>query len=1748
MQHTDLKTQAGAGRRPDGPPHSVLCFPSFSWRGAVLGFVLTLVAAGAASARDQDLPLDPRLLGENGAGEDLAGPPDGVFEELALLVRVGNVEARAEAIWRLARLDDDRSVGPIAQLVPGCKPGLRPFVAMGVGWLGNRASKAAAGLAGFLGDPSEFTQGTAVWALGRTGGTVPPDRAGALRRSGSELLRFLVEEAAARAQGKELLPPTPLHRPLKGARVLVVGEQDAPAVGHLFRGPLTREAVRFDAVRVGPFNPTMGKLGGMSQAERERFGKLLEFHDGQPQVDVVVLTPLYEHELAMPLRWELWNYVRRGGKLVMSTMPLMKFNLAQLTTSHQQVRASFEWRQSLFDALLPASVGTPDLPFLYGAAAASRALRYGTKAMGRGATVVVDTTGSKPVPIAALYATRHKTTRNMAFWAFLGRDRATDPVLWHRMFRLLLEGPGAFRVLMGELAVPPLNAGSTARIPVPVRNCAEEALEVRAAAAVVDAEGKELSRAVQRLSLPKGATGEAIVALPVPLDASPEGCRLRCELSVGDGAVLHTAERTAKVVPAISIEVEGPGEFHGAGERLRVKARLEKRPGAAIEQVDVTAFIADRSFRPLLRRVSPVRLAGQDAAELEVDFTTADFPAGMYHWLVEARVGRRVAGRATAPLARMAPWRFRRELVVAPFGFGPVPSKEAVDAHRAIGMTTYGLPPAFGLWTYLIESPAFLPRHGWPAEVLEGPEGDEWRKLGQRFRRHPLMTFLDTVEESDLQVGSDLMPYGDVEAAGHEQYRIYLKRKYRTLSALNAAWKSDYTDWSEIDLLGAVPTASGHVVYTSQIGMTSGQLVAVPKALDPARGIRSFQPYHDQNAWRWDYVWFLLEVRHAAYHQADPYHPLEPGGAMGLHAPFDCPHFRTYAWGSISHFGRRVTLGRPTYGTTPHTVLIGVPDNEPALGFLCWQAIASGGRFLMPYAAGDQYGVPILRTDYSPTEMGKAFGRIIRHIKSKQEVLLATRNVVEPRVLLLSEGDNGYASAFSPELYEALAWSGILPDYGAGLSGRRLVVTGARELPERTVQALDRFVRDGGLLLLLPGVSAQLLRTLGTERSARVGKGEAVCLDSLPPTAKEIQDRYARAGTARQEAEALRKLVASVAARAGIQGAFQTADEDGTAIPYVEVELLATEDGSQQYLIAYADHRLPQSGGKARGRIRVKLPGVASVYDVYRERRVPLADGGFPFEFEPGEGSVFSLLTEQTALDLAAETKEFGPGAPLRLRLAVKRADGTLSACEHAFNLHVLDATGKEIEGLHQRVSVRGSRIIELFPSWPDPDGEWRIVAHDLTTGAKAETRVRKRNAAPPPPAEPTDAFQPPAPDVRVTLKPLPELSGQANFVTLELALESPSKRPAALRVALRAPDHCLLEGEREQTVRLTAEAPAARIAWTLFIRREDAVGFYYSDKPSGFLTDRWRPEVRRYRGAGPVPALELRALGGEAITWQTGDGTIGLPAPSLIVPVPVALNPFERAPFRIGTLTAQPVEVSILNGTAARIAGAVGIQPLDRWAGGAARLDFAAESAAVARVALAASLRDGAAIDPGVYDVPLTVHLGERKLDAGKVRVEHLVQRKWFVRRGSRLDTEKEEPPFGTAGPFAERDGWKPLVTGSRVEVGGLLARVGEVAYAATCIVSPQSRPAQLELPAVGARVRAWLNGIRIEPTGQGADRRKPTEADDELDLRLPPEFHKGRNILVIEFLKSQERCRGTLVTFRDKEGKALRDLTYGE
>ena len=784
-------------------------------------------------------------------------------------------------------------------------------------------------------------------------------------------------------------------------------------------------------------------------------------------------------------------------------------------------------------------------------------------------------------------------------------------------------------------------------------------------------------------------------------------------------------------------------------------------------------------------------------------------------------------------------------------------------------------------------------------------------------------------------------------------------------------------------------------------------------------------------------------------------------------------------------------------------------------------------------------------------------------------------------------------------------------DYGRDLGGRKLVFTGARRLSDKTVAALHAFVERGGRLVVLPGASASLLNRFGVRREeqslpegfrqlvevtggeprpgvkgatfssvhrvvleARSGNWSAlakytddgspavlaggigegrVYLMNLARKGGSLTEEYG-AGKARQESESYRKLVSTIASSAGVTGTCRTVDTDGGALPYVEAQLVETEDASQKYLIVYADHRLPGGVSSAEGRNKVELPGLKAVYDVYEERSVPLLDGAFGFALKPGAGTVFSLLTEKLgSVELSPEVRSFGPGAPLRLLLAVQRSGGGLSECEHAFNLRVFTSSGEEIPALRQRVSVKGEGVLRVFPSWADPEGEWRIVAHDLTSGLKGETSVRMERNGNAPPLSPSEWFEESRPDIHLSIRPLPELNGLINLVDLTVAARNSSARDLQLKVRLRIPEKCILSGEPEQLVDLAGDSATGEVTWKLGISREDAIGFYYSRKSPNFLTDPYRPEVFQYRGRA-LPAIELEAAGGVPLTFQCGDGARSQPTPSFTCPVPIDLNPFELRPARLGRLEAETVVVKVQNSGRSLVAGTVQTEPRQEWTAVAARQAFRAGPGRTAALKWSPKLRADAEIRPGVYEVPVVVRIGGQAVEAGKLRVEHVRQREWLVRSGDSAAAMQGRLPFDPVGEFRGPE-WTRVVAESRVTISQSLPKVGSRAYAATCVHSPTDREVKVKLSPPGASVRVWLNGVIVHATEAGPKTEKPTETtpddadgdnEDAFLREAGIELQEGKNHLVIEFLRTAKRCRDAPLFLQDGEGRNLRDVVF--
>ncbi len=1795
------------------------------------GWLLAVWLCGVNLASAQGTKAKDDLL------EELTGPSKESIAVWKTEARAGTAESGVEAIWKLGQ--HENGIPALLEVLAGAPPDVIPNILISLGWQGSLAKAGLGPVTDCLAKPSFHTQTAAVWALGRIGDKASIPKLQPFLKASHELLRFLAEEAITRCQGKELLPNTPASRPLKQATLLHVSDIDEKASDFLFREALQGLDVSWKAITVQPFNPSWSGIGGMPATEEEKFSQLLAFADGQPQVAAVLISNLYPGELSFRLRWELWNYVRRGGNLVMSSI------LFQPISGRSKFKFNYAWRSTVFDTLLPKSIGAHDAPFLDGVGQPERSRYFGEAAYGRGRVVVHDKDPGQSqrwlkagaVPIATLFKFSHEEWRHLTRVRNIGNNVADSPLLWRQLFTQMVEGPSAFIAGVDVPAMPAFKAGLATVLPLVVKNYNLPATEFQLDLTLQAEDGGQLVKAQTTVEVQPKKTAKTTVALAVPFALSSDRGVLQIVLTDRAGQPVRQERIPVRLVPAFRIALESPDTFAAGTRDLAVKASVAEAESLKTAGVRVIASLADMNLRPLLREVREWRQGKVDATdptgverrgtEFEFHFDAHELPPGGYWVTVEVEAEGKQAAFRKRFLAAPKLWRGRGELGFLLWGTSLNLPPEGWARLRAANLHGGGLPEAgYSTWAIGGTEFPFTPYGQWRADILAGPGGEAIRRAAEKLSVNPFFSALDVVEESDLEVGTAVKGIGNVEQKGFEQYRIHLKQKYGTLAGLNSAWKSDYLDWSEIRLLGGVKQSRDEVTYTSRIGGTSGELVPVPEKLEPAKGILSLAPFVDQNAWRWSYMWQLIEVWHQAFHESDMAHGLMPGGHMGLAAPFDFPHTRIYAGNAMSVLGMRATLGRPTYGEKPHIILMGLPEGDAANLRLVWQGLASGARLTTIYAPGDGYGVKLMSADFKLTRAGESIAAAVAKVLPRQEVFLATRNAISQDVLFLG------GESLSPEYYEAFLRSGVLVDFDRSPLQRKLIVSGAGSLSTAARGALQAHVAKGGTLLLLDNTPVDLLKEMGLEvtgDASRKGRIDRVQLDgngpwgtldkaaftsggrrqltrtdpAWQPLARYAQDKepavlrrtlgkgavwffnfhyqystsldllkeassineenqalrearqklqqdwYAPGTVARREVESFRRLLAAIMDQAGVARAAETVDRDGSVIPYVEAQLLETFDQSQRYLVVWADHHLPPGITNATGQIALKIPGIKAVHDVYRDRDAAVSDGRFAFTLNPGEGTVYSLLTEPVgALQLATEASAFSPGHAMRIAVRPRNAGGQPAASTHSFNVEVRGPDGRLMPGLESHVSGWGHAIATLIPAWNDPEGEWTIEAEDLTTGRRATAKVTMKKSGPPTQSrEPGLQFRPAAPELVLRCTPL-ELPGFAHFVPLKATLQSNVKRPVKVRVTLELPASVeRLGGELSRELTLKPDGTGGDLSWDLFVSRDEAVAMYYSGMPAGFRVG-LGPEVHQYADTA-YPALRVEVLEEQPLRfaaapdadWQTGR--------LFRTAVPVRLMPLESRPPQVGPVSSEPAELVIWNRLERQVKATLRVATADTQLRPLA--DMPVEVRPGTNQAVRLDLAAAAPVMlPALVNLPVTLVADGRPLSAGRVTVESVIQRNWLVRAGTEDTSDKNIAKLmDRAGALAEAGGWSAMVA-NRVEVplaGSLqnaaqTAAAAPFAYAFSRVWSPAKRDITVRLTLVGAEGRVWLNGKLVHASAGNEPADSSAVFEKEFGLTLAA----GWNPILVELQQLRPRYLDPPLTILTKNGETVRDLVF--
>ncbi|MBI2190450.1 MAG: HEAT repeat domain-containing protein [Planctomycetes bacterium] len=1460
--------------------------------------------------------------------EDVADPElvsEAEVERLLHATGGGDSQTRRAALWAMSAYRHEQLAQRVVAILDGSfeipdRDGVLPAAALAAGRMKLRS--AVSPLERCLSSESAWLRESALWALGEMGDAgVQEVLQGALEKGQTEWERWLAAEALNKAAGRQSLPDKGFQpRPLEGVKVLWVGI--GPRHAYHFAQPvrdaqvhppaeLARRGVIYQGVFVNHLNPAMGYFGGLSGPQAQKLLEGLVFEEGRPKFDAVVFHYLIPQDAPGPfLKWRLWNYIRRGGRLIVIGETLLQ--AASIMDPRRGTMAvKVSWEMGLFDTALPAEVVKKPLPFQLGQERLGMAWT-GYRDLGVGRTLLV----CRPVDPARAEAPLDDLHRQV----FIGHFNRDQPAIiasdeeWLALFQWALGGTEA---LVARLAPegPPKEV-----------RAGEQLVLKGTSSRFVPGDGFRLEFLVSDARDPakihfraERALADGAFEWPVALtDALPDASYLMVWRLVAPGAAEPVQEirRVVTVRARVGLEVSGPALLPEPGETCEVAVTVRHRWGGPLAEAELRVGLVDFRGRWICFRHESFNLAAGGQVTRPVTFAADAVAPGRYRLMAEVASGGMVIARAAAAADRRNHFDFTQALIWTPFRSNQLLTEEQVEAFRDLGVNCLYDVSSYGLYSASLNSPMFIPKGQWPREIEQGQIGEEWRDWGRKTAVEPLYTLTDTIEEADLEIGSKVHQegYGDVVQEGHEQYRIYLRSRYRTLSALNGAWKTDYASWNQVYLMG--PSWDGRAVtFTARMGGGGGQMVPVPQAIDEAAGIPSLAPYEDQNAFRWTYISLIHRIRYDAYHSVDDRHVLTPGGASGLAGSWDNHHWRHYL-GWIYNPSFAATLARPNYGLKPFTCLIGCKSTYAQMSWLHWSALLGGARAFMPYSDGSPLGDYLLDERHRPTSAGESLARVVRRLLPRQQVLLDTRNRVESGVLLY--GDFPYGDAPPQWLFEAMALQRILPDFGSRLAGRKIVFVPGNGPAE----ALDGLAKAGATVLTLVTTASGVTQRFGLQRDALpaaepaaalpkahasgAGGGEGITSlmrerveagnaratwsypDGIPAMLEHShgQGRHIHLNFVpdRESLSVAASLLGAILGQTGIRLPVQVLDTDGRIHRGVAAFELETFDGTQHYLCVCPD--LPADPGLEDTEIagRIVLPeerAVQSVVDVFSGRRASLERGGgeysFTFSLLPGEGTLFSLLEEETSQPMVSlSTAAAVPGEPLRVGVAIPGGGNSLSESSHSVRVQVLDARGTTVPGLGASGKVVRTRFFTLFPAENDPPGDWMLEVADLATGVTFRATLPRGILAD-------------QPLLRASVQTGGLLLGGESLIGLRLENLGRAELPAgALRISSTWPE--------------VQAAPG------------------------------WKGELREALGPGQVKTLEMPLLAapdapeGEALLTVTAEGAGGQGHASAF-----ALNVPEPLDFRLGStpeldadVTYFPVEATIRSHLAVRVTGQV--------------------------------------------------------------------------------------------------------------------------------------------------------------------------------------------------------------------------------
>ena len=1762
--------------------------------------------AFCAEEGDELDEIDKQIDDQADADETGGGRLDGMIREM----EIGQPWDRCSAIWRAhSQTHSKRISDKLIEILQKGEPQYAALAAVSLGEIG--AGRAVGPLKAALRHESEYVREAAAYALGLIADRAALEDLEKTLPKEPGLSRWIYQDAIARINHRPP-SPSPHRRTLEGAGVFYIGAA-GPTLRASWRDLISRYELRVDGAAPGPINDVMRYFGGAPDL-RALYPLFLDKPEpgapgtgsptggrGEtPQLDVILLANTLPNELAPELRWKLFQFVRRGGTLILLGNAM--FLRGELRSVTGRVMVEYGSPEELWHSAMPQTLDNEFRPFLANLSGDFRSsLLSGVRSFGCGKTILLATAPDHQAKCSLddLRRPRHRAASAARGWG----QNEIEPRHYENLLLYAFGGEDAFPVLTDLYAGPSktIVAGNPAAFFLNLFAAGGESGTLAAEAAL---EGQVVARQSLQVSVKRGRPLPVKVELPLPWTLR-DG-QYQCRLTFATPRAKSESRWDFTVASPLRLKWEIENSYEEPGSTLAGSAEVENQRTEAVKHARLVLEVSDSRRRTLQRFSRPVEIDPGRNGPFPLRVHARDYKIDSYYLtlrLVQESPGQqpRTLQSSEQFLFRCGPYRFQQDLVYVPWNSEVRPSEERMKRLMVDSGFNgiWGIEPLPGWYNWGVFGPGVACAATWPGELVENQRnvcGMNMSTFGLHLRRKlPGYTIVDHWDESPVAItsserGEDLGPTTSV------LYRNWLKSRYFSLSALNDAWRKDYRAF-------AMPKTRIPPPRQWEGDLTSWRQVWAWRG-SPADWGRYADGYWTE----------ILEQCHAEFNKYNRWHPWHW---------YDVYHTRIYVGQRPPHLNWESHESRATFGNRPETIMyhfISGDKREEAVRRFAWDGLAGGGRHFITWnvdlnqgGGGLDANWTIWNADATLKPYGKVLADSILRVRAKEQVLVDGLNALSREVafLYLDPPPGQPAEGSVQALFDALLFAGIHPEsLRPGVlrsermpldSFRVIFVCRSRNIPDNWRKRLDEWQQKGGKLLYAddfkfaykadriesPGFSEYQARLMATLRRHGVTPPVQIVDDNgLPepavePVLLETQDRsqhYLLAAPdwdiihsqsfgdlGNENSPAKRELTKGLTDGAALtlaeRGRYRTWVQVRAQAPFsarltidgkgglplaagTETEPLLWAErglGKVQWVAGPAfdleagEHKLkiepkdgkPEllralvvSGSDIRPTLLVNLSGVKEVYDVYNERMLARTRAGWRLVLRASYGEVYSLITEDLR-NIEVEPRLLVDEADRRLqvKITIRRADGHPSECRHALDIRVRDAQRKPIEGLFLKTSVRGWRVVTLYPAHEDPELPWTVEVEDLTSGRKGEARV-----AAPAPRE-FDVLEPAEPLILRT-EPLPPLEEDVHLVPFRASVIN--NQPVTVRGQLKfeIEPRLLLEGEAATKIEVGPKSTKT-VQWPVVLGRARAIDLMKAP-----------------------PRVWLELDGGRVLETEFGD---------------VWIRAWEKTPPLVTNREPGTVTVKLQNFLDRKFEGNLEMEFSKTWEiveRPAATLTIPAAVATDGRsvqpgegvVRFTARLKDFADQEPEVYRMPLRLVAGRRSFDAGWRLVEVEKHRDWYTAQpplemaGLTKEFEPEVPEGAADAKVAKLWGldWKPFESDTLIDFP---SEIGRAVFGVTNVCFPQAGPVSVQVR--GEKVEVWLAGVRMRtgalPPAELAPKKEGVPAKDgedepaELRGEASVQVEAGRWLPLVVCYHRQSPFPNTDLTFLDRNGRVI-------